>query len=195
MTGKKIKLPGLQSPLQRKRGEAKNFANGATYQVALIVCNKPGAGVLKIAEREGIPSLLIEKERFFDGDNYLSELQKHKIDFIVLAGFLWKMPVPIINAYPKKIINIHPALLPEFGGMGMYGAKVHEAVIAAKKNESGITIHFVDELYDHGEIIFQARCRVEEQDTAETLAQKIHALEHAHYPEVITGLIEKQNRS
>ena len=173
---------------------AKNEVDENTYTVALIVCNKPGAGVLKIAEREGIPSLIIEKERFFNGDNYLPELQKHKIDFIVLAGFLWKMPVPLINMYPKKIINIHPALLPKFGGRGMYGNKVHETVIAENEKESGITIHYVDELYDHGEIIFQAKCPVAENDTVETLAQKIHILEHAHYPKVIAQIIEKQNR-
>jgi formyltetrahydrofolate-dependent phosphoribosylglycinamide formyltransferase len=187
----KIITTSPPSPLLKERGEA----NGGAYQVALIVCNKPGAGVLTIAENNNIPSLLIEKERFFSGDHYLPELQKHKIDFIVLAGFLWKIPVPVINAFPKKIINIHPALLPEFGGKSMYGNKVHEAVIAAKKNESGITIHYVDEVYDHGEIIFQAKCPVEDMDTAETLAQKIHVLEHAHYPAVLADLIKKQNRS
>ncbi len=183
------------APLQMERGEAKNEANEAPYTVALVVCNKPGAGVLAIAEKAGIPSLLIEKERFFNGDNYLPQLQKHKIDFIVLAGFLWKIPLPVIHAYPKKIINIHPALLPKYGGKGMYGNKVHEAVIAAGENESGITVHYVDELYDHGEIIFQAKCAVDQNDTPETLAQKIHVLEHAHYSKVIAGLAEKQNRS
>ncbi len=128
--------------------------NTGAYNVALIVCNKPGAGVLRIAGREGIPSLIIEKERFFNGDNYLPELQKHNIEFIVLAGFLWKIPGPLIKAYPKKIINIHPALLPKFGGKGMYGNKVHERVIEENEKESGISIHYVDELYDHGEIIF-----------------------------------------
>lgn len=171
------------------------FLDSAFINISLIVCNKPGAGVLQIAEKAGIPSLLIEKERFFNGDNYLPVLQKHKIDFIVLAGFLWKMPVALITAYPKKIVNIHPALLPKYGGKGMYGSKVHEAVIAAGENESGITIHFVDELYDHGEIIFQAKCEVAQQDTAETLAQKIHLLEHANYPGVIAAVIQKQNRS
>ena len=180
--------------LQMERGEAKTEANEAPYTVALIVCNKPGAGVLKIAEREGIPSLLIEKERFFNGDNYLPELQKHKIDFIVLAGFLWKMPGALIKAYPKKIINIHPALLPKFGGRGMYGNKVHETVIAKNEKESGITIHYVDELYDHGEIIFQAKCPVTQNDTVVTLAQKIHILEHAHYPKVIAELLQKTKR-
>ena len=171
------------------------FSDSAFINISLIVCNKPGAGVLKIAEKAGIPSLLIEKERFFNGDNYLPALQKHNIDFIVLAGFLWKMPAALINAYPKKLVNIHPALLPKYGGKGMYGQKVHEAVIAAAENESGITIHFVDELYDHGEIIFQAKCEVTKYDTAETLAQKIHVLEHANYPGVIASVIQKQNRS
>jgi formyltetrahydrofolate-dependent phosphoribosylglycinamide formyltransferase len=161
------------------------------FQVALIVCNKPGAGVFQIAQNAGIPTLLIEKERFFNGDNYLPELKKHRIEFIVLAGFLWKMPAPIINAYPKKILNVHPALLPKYGGKGMYGSKVHEAVIAAGENESGITIHYVDELYDHGEIIFQAKCEVSLHDTAETLAQKIHHLEHANYPKVIGDILQK----
>jgi formyltetrahydrofolate-dependent phosphoribosylglycinamide formyltransferase len=168
------------------------FERWATVQVALIVCNKPGAGVLQIAEKASIPTLLIEKEKFFNGDNYLPELEKNKIDFIVLAGFLWKIPVPLIKAFPKKIINIHPALLPNYGGKGMYGSKVHEAVIAAKENESGISIHYVDELYDHGETIFQAKCPVTNDDTAETLAQKIHVLEHAHYPKIIAEILQKR---
>ena len=167
------------------------FTGSADSAISLIVCNRPDAGVFTIADKEGIPSLLVEKERFYNGDNYLPELKKYKIDFIVLAGFLWKMPGALINAYPKKIINIHPALLPKFGGKGMYGNKVHEAVINAKENESGITIHFVDELYDHGEIIFQAKCVVADIDTAATLAQKIHVLEHAHYPKVIAGILQK----
>ena len=168
-----------------------HFAGSANIIISLIVCNKPGAGVLTIAGNQGIASLLIEKERFFYGDNYLPELQKHKIDYIVLAGFLWKMPAPVINAYSKKIINIHPALLPKYGGKGMYGDKVHQAVLAAKENESGISIHYVDELYDNGEIIFQATCKVAEGDTAATLAQKIHVLEHAHYPKVIAEIFQK----
>lgn len=171
------------------------FSDSAFINIALVVCNKPGAGVLQIAEKAGIPSLLIEKDRFFNGDHYLPELNKRQIDFIVLAGFLWKMPATLINEYPKKIVNIHPALLPKYGGKGMYGSKVHEAVIAAREKESGISIHFVDELYDHGEIIFQAKCPVSQYDTPETLAQKIHLLEHANYPGVIASVIEKQNRS
>lgn len=161
----------------------------ATYRVSLVVCNKPGAGVLAIAKKHGIPALVIEKERFIHADSYIPELKKYQIEFIVLAGFLWMIPPALIQAYPKKIINIHPALLPKFGGKGMYGDKVHEAVIASQEPESGITIHYVDELYDHGEIIFQAKCPVTAQDNAATLAKKIHALEHAHYPQIITRLV------
>ena len=172
-----------------------HFASSSNIQTALVVCNKPVAGVLQIAEQAGISSILIEKEKFFKGDNYLPELRQHKIDFIVLAGFLWMMPAPLIQAYPKKIINIHPALLPKYGGKGMYGNFVHEAVIASNEAESGISIHYVDEIYDHGEIIFQSTCKVSENDNAISLAQKIHILEHANYPKVIEDLIKKQNRS
>jgi formyltetrahydrofolate-dependent phosphoribosylglycinamide formyltransferase len=181
------------APLQKEKSEgentAKNSTKAANYKVALIVCNKPGAGVLEVAAKAGIPSLLIEKESFFNGDNYLPELKKHNIDFIVLAGFLWKVPEALVRAYTKKIINIHPALLPKYGGNGMYGHHVHQAVIANKEKQSGITIHYVDELYDHGEIIFQAVCAVEENDTAETLAKKVQALEHEHYARVIGGVV------
>lgn len=163
------------------------------WDVGLIVCNKAGAGVLNIAKTNNIDALLIDKEQFFNGDNYLGVLQQQQIDFIVLAGFLWKLPLPMVNAFPKKIINIHPALLPKYGGKGMYGENVHEAVIAAGETESGISIHYVDEIYDHGEIVFQAKCPVTKDDTPETLAQKIHALEHQHYPDVIDSLLQKQN--
>lgn len=158
-------------------------------QIALIVCNKPGAGVLRIAENENIPSLLVEKEKFFRGNAYTDELKAAGIDWIVLAGFLWKIPASLIRAFPGKIINIHPALLPKYGGKGMFGQHVHQAVIDNKEKESGITIHYVDELYDHGQIIFQATCPVKEDDTAESLAQRIHILEHAHYPRVTEELL------
>ena len=167
------------------------FSASSNIKIALIVCNKPDAGVLKIAENAGITSLLIEKDNFFNGDNYLLELKKKNIDFIVLAGFLWKIPEALIKAYPKKIINIHPALLPKYGGKGMFGHHVHNAVINNQEKESGITIHYVDELYDHGEIIFKAICPINENDTADTLAQKIHLLEHAHYPKVIADVLQK----
>ncbi|MFC0774355.1 phosphoribosylglycinamide formyltransferase [Terrimonas alba] len=161
-------------------------------KISLIVCNKPGAGVLNIAVNERIPSLLIDKEKFFRGDAYLVQLKEYKIDFIVLAGFLWKVPDLLIQAYPGKIVNIHPALLPKYGGKGMYGQHVHEAVIAAGEKESGITIHFVDGHYDNGDIIFQATCPVLEHDNSSTLANRIHQLEHRHYPKVVEDVIVQQ---
>jgi len=145
--------------------------------------------VLEIAAKEHIPTLIIEKERFFRGDAYVGELSRLNISFIVLAGFLWKVPSALIQAYSGRIINIHPALLPKYGGKGFYGRLVHEAVIAAKEKESGITIHYVDELYDHGQIIFQASCIIEPDDTPDTLAKKIHWLEHEHFPRVIEELL------
>ena len=157
--------------------------------VNLILCNKAGAGVFDIAKRHGIETVLIERERFFHGDHYLPVLRQHGIDFIVLAGFLWKVPAPLVAAFPDKMVNIHPALLPKFGGKGMYGSKVHEAVIAAGEKESGITIHFVDEIYDHGKIVIQAKCSVDEGETPESLAKKIHSLEHKHFPEAISNLL------
>ncbi|MGZ3951589.1 MAG: formyltransferase family protein, partial [Flavisolibacter sp.] len=134
---------------------------------------------------------LIEKERFFKGDGYLPELRSFKTDLIILAGFLWKIPQVLIDAYPKRIINIHPALLPKYGGKGMYGQYVHEAILNAGEIESGITIHYVDEHYDNGDIVFQTACPVLESDSSETLAARIHQLEHLHYPLVIEELLRK----
>jgi phosphoribosylglycinamide formyltransferase-1 len=165
------------------------FRGSAGIKVRLIVCNKPGAGVLSIAEEEQIPTLLIEKETFFRGGAYIGELKAAAIDLIVLAGFLWKIPEALVKAYPGRIVNIHPALLPKYGGKGMYGKFVHEAVIAAGDKESGITIHYVDEHYDHGEPIRQVRVAVGSDDTPETLAQKIQLLEHEHFPTVIEEVL------
>lgn len=167
------------------------FKDHSTIQVALVVCNKPGAGVLEKASVAGIPTLLIEKERFFHGDAYLPELKEAGISFIVLAGFLWKIPQTLIDAYRLHIINIHPALLPKYGGKGMYGQYVHESVLQAGEMESGITIHYVDEHYDNGDIIFQTALPILEGDTPEDLAQRIHALEHLHYPRVIEEVVLK----
>ncbi|MBC7873260.1 MAG: phosphoribosylglycinamide formyltransferase [Ferruginibacter sp.] len=158
-------------------------------EVALIVCNNPGAGVLKIATEKKIPSLIIEKEKFFHGDGYVNELKEKEIDWIVLAGFLWKLPVALIHAFPGRIINIHPALLPKYGGKGMYGRFVHETVLNNKDTESGLTIHYVDEQYDNGDIIFQAKCPVLENDTPASLALRVHMLEHEWYPKIIERLI------
>lgn len=169
------------------------FKQKKTATVALIVTNNSNAGVLKIAEANKIDALIIQKENFFKGDAYLPELKKHQINFIVLAGFLWKIPSAIIKAYRNNIINIHPALLPKHGGKGMYGNFVHEAVLSAKEKESGITIHFVDEFYDNGKTIFQTTCPVYENDTTETLANRIHQLEYKYFPKVIEELIKKNN--
>jgi phosphoribosylglycinamide formyltransferase-1 len=169
------------------------FRHHDTIKISLIVCNKPGAGVLDIAKKEGIPVLMIEKEVFFRGNGYVDELKKAGIDFLVLAGFLWKIPTTLVKAWPGKVINIHPALLPKYGGKGMYGRFVHEAVIAAGEKETGITIHYVDEIYDHGKVLFQARVELGPADTPETVAQKVHQLEYEHFPKIIEELINLQN--
>lgn len=168
-----------------------HFESNDGIMVSLIVCNKPSAGVIQIADDNNIPVLMLERDRFFKGDGYVEELNKAAIDFIVLAGFLWKIPETIIENFRNRIINIHPALLPNYGGKGMYGSKVHEAVIAAGETESGITIHYVDEHYDNGDVIFQAKCVVEKDDTADTLAQKIHQLEHENFPRVVEEEVNK----
>jgi len=168
-----------------------HFRNSLLARIALIVCNKPGAGVLDIAKKEKIPSLLLDKEKFFRGSAYVDELKEKKIAFIVLAGFLWKIPKTLLDEYPRRIINIHPALLPKYGGKGMYGQKVHETVIEKRDRESGITIHYVDEHYDNGDTILQVTCPVLSDDTPETLATRIHALEYVNYPVIIEELVKK----
>jgi phosphoribosylglycinamide formyltransferase-1 len=169
----------------------KRFQQHETIQVSLIVSNKKGAGILQIADENNIPSLIINKEKFFEGDGYVAELKEKQIDLIVLAGFLWKIPDSLVKAFPNRIINIHPALLPKFGGKGMYGRFVHQAVIDNKEKESGITIHYVDGHYDNGDIIFQATCPVLENDTADSLAKRVQLLEHEHYPKEIESLLVK----
>ncbi|AHF16017.1 phosphoribosylglycinamide formyltransferase [Niabella soli] len=165
-----------------------HFRHHAFVSVGLIVCNKPDAGVTKIAATEGIELLLIDKAEL-QSSSFPSLLQEKGIDFIILAGFLLKIPASLVEAYPRRIINIHPALLPKYGGKGMYGHFVHEAVINAGEKESGITIHYVDEQYDHGATIFQATCAVLPADTPDLLAQKVHLLEHQHFATVIEELI------
>jgi folate-dependent phosphoribosylglycinamide formyltransferase PurN len=181
---------------------------GLRIKVSLIVCNVPGAGVLDIAEEKGIPSLMINKSDF-TANGYVESLKNAGIDFIVLAGFLWKVPEVLVNAYQpgmkidssvvngkvntaKGIINIHPALLPNYGGKGMYGSRVHEAVVAAGEKETGITIHWVDAHYDEGDIIFQARCVVDASDTPTNVADKIHVLEYQHFAPTIEQLLLKK---
>ena len=169
-----------------------HFQSSNKIEVALIVSNKTNAGVLNFAKEYSTPTLIIEREKFLKGDGYVPELQAAGIDWIILAGFLWKIPPTLINQWGKRIINIHPALLPKYGGKGMYGEAVHRAVLAANEKESGITIHYVDEQYDHGATIFQATCSVLSTDLVENLAEKIHALEHLHYPVVIEKVILSQ---
>ena len=164
------------------------FKNSKKVNIALLVCNNPNAGVLKIAFAENIPVLIIEKETFRT-TGYVEDLKKRQINFIVLAGFLWKIPPVLIHSFPDKIINIHPALLPAYGGKGMYGNAVHAAVIDAGERESGITIHYVDEIYDHGKTIFQATCTIDENESTDSLAKKIHELEHAFYAPQIEKLL------
>jgi phosphoribosylglycinamide formyltransferase-1 len=166
-----------------------HFKNSSFAEISLIISNKKEAGVLQIAGREKIPSIILEKEKFLRGNAYLDELTEKKIDFIALAGFLWKIPGILLKAYPKKIVNIHPALLPKHGGKGMYGQNVHQAVLSAKDKESGITIHYVDEHYDNGDIVLQVKCPVLDDDTPESLANRIHLLEHANYPVIIEELV------
>lgn len=160
------------------------------FEVALIVSNKPNAGIIEIAEENNIPAIIIDKEKFFEGDGYVAELKEKEIDLIVLAGFLLKIPDSLVQAFPQRIINIHPALLPKYGGKGMYGRFVHQAVIDNKEKESGITIHYVDGHYDNGDVIFQATCPVLQDDTADSLAKRVQILEHEHYPEVIRKLVD-----
>ncbi len=157
-------------------------------KVSLIVSNNASAGVLEIARRAEIPFLVINKQTFHE-TLIIEQLSDYKPSLIVLAGFMWKVPEAMVHAFPGKIVNIHPALLPAFGGKGMYGHHVHHAVIAANEKESGITIHFVNEAYDEGNIILQARCKVEQSEGPDELASRIHKLEHFYYPRAIEFLL------
>ena len=170
------------------------FSGHPAVNVSLILCNNPGAYVLTRAEKLGIPSLVITRASFYETGQVLEALKSHRIDFLVLAGFLWLIPRVILGAYPGRIINIHPALLPKHGGKGMYGMKVHEAVIKAGDAESGITIHYADENYDEGKIIFQSSCPVSEHETPESLAEKVHELEYRYFPLVIEEIVTRKAR-
>ncbi len=159
--------------------------------VKLILSNRPDAYVIERAKILNIPYVVFNKETFYNTENIIQILEKEKIDLIVLGGFLWLVPKYLLKKYTDKIINIHPALLPKYGGKGMYGQRVHEAVIANHDKETGITIHFVNEEYDRGKIIFQAKCKVESSDTPETIANKVHKLEYEFYPKVIEKLLQE----
>ena len=165
------------------------FAQKPQFCVKSVFCNVPDAYVLERAKKYRIPTFVFNREEFRNPDKVFRQLQEQEIDFIVLAGFLWLMPSFITAAWPNKIVNIHPALLPAYGGKGMYGHYVHEAVIAAGEKESGITIHYVNDHYDQGAIIFQAKCPVLPTDTPGDLAARIHELEYRYFPEIIEKTI------
>jgi phosphoribosylglycinamide formyltransferase-1 len=165
------------------------FLNHSSIKVALIICNKPGALVIDRAKKSNVPVEVLPKKEFEDQIKVLHLLANYQIDWIVLAGFLLLIPKYLIHAFPEKIVNIHPALLPKFGGAGMYGMKVHEAILKEKETETGITIHFVDERYDEGKIIFQAKCQIDKTDSPNDIAEKVHHLEHLHYPAIIEKVV------
>lgn len=167
------------------------FKNSDRVSVDLIATNNPNAGVLEYAKAYNVPTLILDSSRFKKGDAYIPDLEKY--DYLILAGFLWKIPAQLVQAFPERIVNIHPSLLPQYGGKGMYGHFVHEAVIAHKEIESGITIHLVDEIYDNGKHLFQAKCTVSATETPDSLAEKIHQLEHANFPIVISDYILSKN--
>lgn len=167
---------------------AEYFKDNNEVEIVNVVCNNPQAYAIERAKKLGIPVRMIKKTEF-NSPEFTQEMVALKLDLIILAGFLWKIPSSLIQAYPRHIVNIHPALLPKYGGKGFYGEKVHEAVVAAKETFSGITIHYVDEIYDNGEIILQAYTRLDEKETPDTLATKIHQLEQAYFPVTIQQLI------
>ena len=166
-----------------------HFSDRMDISVRLIVSNKQEAGVLNIAKVASIDTFVVTRDSFYSSTDLLIELNKRNIDFIVLAGFLWLIPPYLIQHYPDRIINIHPALLPKYGGKGMYGHFVHEAVHLAKDNHSGITIHYVNEKYDEGSIVFQEKCEILPSDQPEDIAKKVQVLEHLYYPTVIDQLV------
>ena len=166
------------------------FRTSHLAQVSLVLSNKDNAYVLERARQLNVPFKVFPKEDWLSADVVLKTLQEYHIDFIVLAGFLLKVPSVLIYAYPDRIVNIHPALLPKFGGKGMYGHRVHEAVVAAGEKETGITIHYINECYDEGNTIFQARCPIVPNDSPDDVAQKVHELEYEYYPQVIERLME-----
>src|SRR5688572_27046888 len=165
------------------------FSDREDVDVSLIFTNNPMAGVIKRALKLQVPVVFFDKKTFYHTGKILQILQNEGIDLIVLAGFMMLVPPVLVEAFPNKMINIHPALLPKYGGKGMYGHFVHEAVLAAKEKESGITIHYVDEHYDNGDIIFQVKCPVYENDSPGSLEQRIRKLEHEYYPRIVEEVV------
>lgn len=168
-----------------------HFKRNKEIEIALVLTNNPDAYVLQRADSFEIPSHIFDKNEFYQTDDVLDLLKNLNIDLIVLAGFLWLIPQNILSTYPNRIINIHPALLPKYGGKGMYGDFVHQAVMAAKEMEGGITIHYVNEKYDEGEYIYQAKYRIENKDNLEMVKFKGQQLEHLHYPRIVESIIKK----
>ncbi len=169
---------------------ARYFSKSETVKVAVVLSNNKNVGVHARVNKLGISSFVFSRDEFVEGTPVLAKLAEYQVDLIVLAGFMNKISDALLGAYPGKIINIHPALLPKHGGKGMYGMHVHEAVVAAGEKESGITIHYINENYDEGDVIFQAKCEVLPTDTPDEVAAKVHALEYAHYPHVIEDLLK-----
>jgi phosphoribosylglycinamide formyltransferase-1 len=168
-----------------------HFKRNSEAEVVLILTNNPQAYVLQRADNFEIPSHIFTRDEFYKTDNIIKLLKNLQVDLIVLAGFLWLVPENLLKAFPNKIINLHPALLPKYGGKGMYGDHVHNAVLAAREEESGITIHFVNEKFDEGEILHQSRFKIEPGDTLEVIKFKGQQLEHQHFPRVIESLLRK----
>jgi phosphoribosylglycinamide formyltransferase 1 len=168
------------------------FSGRNDIEISLILSNKAEAYVHKRAERLFIPSLTMSKQDLEDSNKILRVFRNYRIDFVILAGYLMLVPKELILAYPNRIVNIHPALLPKFGGKGMYGDKVHQAVVESGDSESGITIHYVNENFDDGAIIFQIKCAVSKNDTPENVASKVHALEYKYYPSIVDKIIKKE---
>lgn len=177
-------------------GEGTNAQNIIDYfkesnvaKVVLVISNNPKANVLNRAKKAGIATCIIDRQLFYNSNELINILKSAAVDLIVLAGFLWKIPENLIHAFPGKIINIHPSLLPKYGGKGMYGMNVHKAVIEAREEQSGISIHFVNENYDEGQLIAQHTCIIDAADTPETVADKIHRLESEFFPKLIHKLL------
>lgn len=171
-----------------------HFADKQEVEITAVYCNKEGAGVLDRAKRLGIPSRVFSRTEWRDPEGICRELVQSNTDLIVLAGFLWLVPAHIVSAFAERIINIHPALLPKYGGKGMYGHHVHEAVVAHGEKETGITIHYVNEHYDEGAIIFQKSVALSPADSPNEVAQKVHQLEYAHFPQVIEEILHKKGK-
>lgn len=166
------------------------FQNNKKAEVVAVLSNKKDAGVLKRAQQLGVDTIVFTRSELYQEGVVLEHLRRLSPDLIVLAGFLWMFPPVILQEFQNKVVNIHPALLPKFGGKGMYGMRVHQAVVDQKEKESGISIHLVNEAYDEGKLLFQKSIPLSPEDTPEALAQKIHALEYEHFPQVIEKLLD-----